>query len=246
MNLRSPAPPCGLLLALAAVLLPTGAQAQSNRGGLFSSVGLTSDYRYQGVSNSDGNPALQGYVHWWRPDGFYAGLFATQVDFDDPGDTSYELDLYGGKNFDLKDGKTRLTAEAMFTAFPNEHVWGPTYNFIQFKAAARRTQGPWVLTTTGSFVPEASYGAGEAWRLEGEAAYALRPNLSLKAGVGRRWIERGHDRTYWNIGATATWKQLSLELRYEDTDLTPAQCGFTDWRQPSVIGTLRVDLPPII
>ena len=166
MKLRSPAPPCGLLLALAAVLLPTGAQAQSNRGGLFSSVGLTSDYRYQGVSNSDGNPALQGYVHWWRPDGFYAGLFATQVDFDDPGDTSYELDLYGGKNFDLKDGKTRLTAEAMFTAFPNEHVWGPTYNFIQFKAAARRTEGPWVLTTTGSFVPEASYGAGEAggWR----------------------------------------------------------------------------------
>ena len=81
---------------------------------------------------------------------------------------------------------------------------------------------------------------------EGEAAYALRPNLSLKAGVGRRWIERGHDRTYWNIGATATWKQLSLELRYEDTDLTPAQCGFTDWCQPSVIGTLRVDLPPII
>ena len=138
MKLRSPAPPCGLLLALAAVLLPTGAQAQSNRGGLFSSVGLTSDYRYQGVSNSDGNPALQGYVHWWRPDGFYAGLFATQVDFDDPGDTSYELDLYGGKNFDLKDGKTRLTAEAMFTAFPNEHVWGPTYNFIQFKAAARQ------------------------------------------------------------------------------------------------------------
>lgn len=49
-----------------------------------------------------------------------------------------------------------------------------------------------------------------------------------------------------SAATTATWKQLYLELRYEDTDLTPAQCGFTDWRQPSVIGTIRVDLPPII
>src|SRR5690242_10077985 len=100
MTSRSLAPPCGLLLALVAAALPSPGQAQSSRGGLFSFVGVTSDYRYQGVSNSDGEPALQANIHWWRPDGLYLGLFATQVDFNDPGDTSYELDLYGGKNFD--------------------------------------------------------------------------------------------------------------------------------------------------
>lgn len=234
-----------LLLALAGGLVPAGAQAQS-RGALYSSVSLTSDYRYQGVSNSDGDPAFQAYVHWWRPDGYYLGLFASQVDFDDPGDTSYELDLYGGKNFDLKDRKTRLTLEAMFTAFPNEHVWGPTYNFVQFKAAARRTEGPLTLTATTSYVPEASYGAGQAWRLEGEAGYALSPNLSLKAGLGRRWVERGQDRSYWSLGGVATWKNLALELRYEDTDLSPAQCGFTDHCDPTLIGALRINLPPLM
>ncbi|MBA4013644.1 MAG: hypothetical protein C0481_17425 [Phenylobacterium sp.] len=245
MKLRSLAPPCGLLTALAAGLLPTGALAQSDWGGIFSALTLTSDYRYQGVSNSDG-PALQGYVHWQRRDGLYAGLFATQVDFDDgSGGPTYELDLYGGKHLDLKDGKTRLTVEAMFTAFPDEHVWGPTYNFVQLKAAARRTDGPWTLAATTSFVPEASYGAGQAWRLEGEAAYAVRPGLTLNAGLGRRWVERGQDRTYWTLGGAATWKQVTFELRYEDTDLGRAKCGFSDRCDAALIGALRLPLPPI-
>ncbi len=74
-------------LATAAVLLaipPTARAADLNTlfsGGLFPGITLTSDYRYEGVSESSGHPAVQGYVHWYRPDGFYAGVFATQVDF---------------------------------------------------------------------------------------------------------------------------------------------------------------------
>lgn len=238
--------PCGLPLALLAALLPGPALAQQSWGGIFSFVSLTTDYRYHGVSSSDGHPALQANAHWWRPDGFYAGLFATTVDFDDPGRTSYELDLYGGKTFDLKDRKTQLKLEAMFTAFPNEHVYGPTYSFVQFKAGARRKEGPVTLNAGVSFVPEASYGSGEAWLVEGKGAYQARPDLALNAELGRRWIERGEDRTFWSLGARAAWKAGALEVRYVDTDLSRAECGGTDRCEATLVGTVTLDLPPVM
>lgn len=247
----SHARPRGLWIALAAAILPAQAaqaqpQAPSSWGGIFTSVFLTSDYRYQGVSSSNANPATQLSVYWWRPDNFYAGAFTSEVDFDDPGHTSYEVDLYAGRHLDLNQKKTRVTAEAMFTAFPDEHVYGPTYNFVQLKLAARHTQDRLTLGAVTSYVPQASYGSGVAWRVEGEAAYALTPNLTLNAGIGRRWIERGQDRSYWNLGATAKWKTLSLGVRYEDTDLSRAECGYRDWCAPAIVGTLMVDLPPLM
>src|SRR4051812_30299679 len=95
-------PPVALPALLAATLLsaPAAGQAPGSRGGLHSAVTLTSDYRYQGVSNSDRHAAVQGVVHYFRPDGWYAGLFATEVDFNDFS-TSYELDFYGGKTLKL-------------------------------------------------------------------------------------------------------------------------------------------------
>ncbi|WP_374471767.1 TorF family putative porin [Phenylobacterium sp.] len=242
-------PPATAALALAMVALPASA---GEWGGLFPSVGVTSDYRYQGVSNSDGHPAVQGNVHYWRPDGLYAGLFVSQVDFND-GSTSFETDWYAGKTWDLDRGRTRLAAEAMYTAFPDNETWGPTYDFLQLKLAARRQQGPLALTATGSYVPQASYGSGQAWRLEGGADYALNRNLTVKAQVGKRWIDRGSDRAYWSLGASLgvggspLWRDYVFELRFQDTDRGKRDCGYNpDICGPALVGTVTVNLKPIL
>src|SRR4051812_38544706 len=96
-----------MVLPAAMALAPTPARA-GDWGGLFSAVTLASDYRYQGVSESLGRPVVQGYVHWWRPDGFYAGVFAAQADFGYVGAPSYEIDAYAGKNVRLQGGRTEL------------------------------------------------------------------------------------------------------------------------------------------
>ncbi|MET0275040.1 MAG: TorF family putative porin [Phenylobacterium sp.] len=230
-------------LALAAAL-----PAQAGEwGGLFSQIAVTSDYRYQGVSNSDGHAAVQANIHYWRPDGFYAGVFATGVDFNDVG-TSYEIDTYGGKNFRLEAGRTALKLEGMYTAFPDNRTPGPTYDFFQAKLAAHRTTGRLTTGVVTSFVPEASYGSGTAWRAEADAAYAVAPNLKVSGLVGRRWIERGQDRGYWSAGAAATWKTVTFDLRYFDTNLNRAECGRfnPDVCGATVVGTLTVALPPIL
>ncbi|MEP7311704.1 MAG: TorF family putative porin [Pseudomonadota bacterium] len=61
----------------ASALAPAGpACAEGWRG----SVVLTSDYVQRGVSQTDGDPAVQASVAYWHPTGWYGGLWASSVD----------------------------------------------------------------------------------------------------------------------------------------------------------------------
>lgn len=63
-------------------------------------VALTTDYIYQGVSESDGHPALQADLHA-NTDGSFFGAWASTRDRDlDPGAPG-ELEIYCGHRFDL-------------------------------------------------------------------------------------------------------------------------------------------------
>ncbi|HEV7384111.1 MAG TPA: hypothetical protein VGN89_04470, partial [Phenylobacterium sp.] len=105
------------------------------------------------------------------------------------------------------------------------------------------------LTTSAifAFVPEGSYRSGKVWRVEGEADYAVAPKLTLKALTGYQWGGRGHERTYWSLGAATSWKTLSFELRYVGNDRTRETCGFRPKScDAAVVGTVTVNLPPIL
>jgi uncharacterized protein (TIGR02001 family) len=210
-----------LILAIA---FAEGACAQDRCGRLYGALGVTSDYRYNGVSYSDGSPALQGYLHWWRPDGFYAGLWVTGVEFDDPQNTSVESDLYAGRNFTL--GSTRVSVETLYTFFPDTSTPGPTYDFLQLKLRVARSLRAFTLGALSAWTPEASYASGTAWRIAFDGAYDIDERLKVTANVGRRWIERGVDRSYWDLGLSASGQHFSFDVRYVDTDLATRACGF--------------------
>ena len=63
------------------------------------SYNVTSDYQWRGVSQTDGNAAIQVGVEHER-NGFYGGLWTSNVDFND--DTNIEYDLYGGYSGEYK------------------------------------------------------------------------------------------------------------------------------------------------
>lgn len=233
------------LLRALLLLLHAGPALASDPGGLFSAVTATSDY--QGVSSTQGQPALQGHVHWWRPDGWYAGAFGSQVDYKGATGASYEVDGYAGRNVDLDQGRTRLTGELMYSAFPDNRTPGPTFDFLQLKAKAQRSDGPWTAKATAAFSPQASYGAGQAWLAEIEAERKLRAGVTAKARVGRRWVGRGVDRSFWSLGAAWTRAPLTVELRYEDTDLSRHECGFDpDICGAAVVAAVTAALPPLM
>jgi len=77
--------------AIAAAVIAGSASATEFAGGALNyNVAATSDYVFRGISQTDGDPALQGGVDYSRGL-FYAGAWASNVDFAD-----YELDLYAG------------------------------------------------------------------------------------------------------------------------------------------------------
>lgn len=55
---------------------------------------LISDYMFRGVSQTDSSPAIQASLDYEHESGFFAGAWATNIDFGDDGDV--EIDYYAG------------------------------------------------------------------------------------------------------------------------------------------------------
>ena len=207
-------------------------------GKFYPSVSYTSDYRYNGVSYSGREPTPQASLHWLAPRGGYAGVWTSGVDFDDPGNTSVEGDLYVGRTLDF--GPSRVAGEVLYTFFPDKSFHGPTYDFIQLKVRGSRAFAAFTAGALAAWTPEASYDSGTAWRVAVDASYPVHPALKASASLGRRWIEVGVDRTFWDAGITGTWKKLALDLRYVDTNLDERECGFTRRCSATVVATLTL------
>ena len=92
-------------LALAAAV-PGRAQAQEPASTVAFNIGVFSDYRYRGISQTRLKPALQGGVDWSGPGGFYLGAWVSTIKWikDAQGDAGFELDLYGGFKGEISPG----------------------------------------------------------------------------------------------------------------------------------------------
>jgi uncharacterized protein (TIGR02001 family) len=65
-------------------------------------VTLQSDYIFRGISQTSRDPALQGSINYSDKTGFYAGVWASNVEFNGP--ENVEIDLYAGWATTLKNG----------------------------------------------------------------------------------------------------------------------------------------------
>ncbi|PHS73141.1 MAG: hypothetical protein COB22_02430 [Cycloclasticus sp.] len=77
--------------AIAGLLVASGAASALELSG---NVALTTDYIWRGISQTGADPAIQGGFDADLGNGLYAGVWASNVDFDD--DASIEVDVYGG------------------------------------------------------------------------------------------------------------------------------------------------------
>lgn len=85
-----------MLASLSAAMLLVSLPSQADVSG---NLGITSNYLWRGVSQTQDKAAVQGGLDYSHQSGFYAGSWASNVDFNDG--TSYELDLYAGFSTDL-------------------------------------------------------------------------------------------------------------------------------------------------
>ena len=111
-----------------------------------------------------------------------------------------------------------------------------------------RSTGDWRVLVADPLVEAVVIAAPqELHRAVCEAAFALGKSVTLKALVGHQTTERRPDRSYWSLGGEVRWRHLIFDLRYQDTDLSKARCGFNpDICGPALTGAVTAVLPLIL
>ncbi|MCZ8252766.1 MAG: TorF family putative porin [Hylemonella sp.] len=149
MNLKSK-------IALAALALTAGSSAFAQ---LAYNVGVVSEYRYRGIAQTAGEPAVQGGLDYAHSSGFYLGAWGSNISWiKDDGDaagvktkSNVEIDLYGGY-------KGAITKDLSYdVGYLRYEFVGNKYKDIGTAAANANTDEAYVGLTYGPATLKYSY-----------------------------------------------------------------------------------------
>jgi uncharacterized protein (TIGR02001 family) len=230
-------------------------------------VGGTSDYVFRGVSQTLEDPAAQGSIDLTFGI-FYAGVWASNVDFNDAPKANAEVDLYAG----VKPvwGPVTFDVGAIYYAYPGaddglNFLTTGQLDYVELKAGYSLIS-PWIkgLTsgTTVYWSPDYSLETGGVFTLEGAASYALpqfgivAPSISGAYGTVYGDIDEGFsvggnsedEYSYWNVGLALAVEKFTFDFRYWDTDIdvtTPngSVCVAQDLCDERFVFTAKATLP---
>jgi uncharacterized protein (TIGR02001 family) len=210
------------------------AYAQDSDFAVSASVAVQSDYRFRGISQNNTEVAPQASLTVSGPEGFYVGAWASKTNWllNQPGSPSFELDLTFGKNTDLF-GFANLNTYILYYAYPDAKTPGVALknaSFFEITNIVSRSWGPFSTSFTWAYTPNFSLGGGTGNYISGNLSVPLNDWLTASGTVGHQWVSAAklfgsRDYTHFDIGATATYRSLALDLRYVDTDLSSAQCS---------------------
>jgi uncharacterized protein (TIGR02001 family) len=217
---------------LVPVLLAVGLATANSRAALAGPGGaltVTSDYVLRGVSQSNGEPVLQGDVHWNFPAGWSSGLWGSQLRFW-PRAATDELGAYlqwqgtVSRDFDLGAAYTHYT-------YPNDPR-PVSYNYDELSVSlAWRDQ----IYLAATWTPRLNlYSATEGlasnrpvYTVEASWHRTIRPRFDLEVGlgfydpqgVGYASYAYGNATLGWHYGhwranLSAIWVQDALHRQY--------------------------------
>ena len=160
-----------LSLILSATLLTAGIYSEKSHAveGLSANVGVTSNYVWRGMTQTDDQPAISGGIDYNAASGFYVGTWASNVDFGD--DTSAEVDFYAGYGFDA--GEVAIDLGYIFYGFPG---------CGDCDASEVYASASWEAITVGAFVTadsEAGADFGDAHYIYADLAFEVAQGLEL-------------------------------------------------------------------
>ncbi len=197
-------------LVLAAIAAPASAQDVD----ISFNLGATSDYVFRGVSQTDEDPAIQGGADL-TAGLFYAGVWASNVDFGD--DTDAEIDLYAG----VKPTYAGFTFDVgvigyFYPGAPDFADW----DYVEGKIAVSHPINETATWGVAAFYSDDfTGGTGPAWYYELNASAKLAEKWSVSGALGRQEIDLAGDYTTWNLGVGyAFTDHVAVDLRYWDTD----------------------------
>lgn len=203
------------------------------------SATVVSDYKFRGISQTDGNFAVQGGITISHESGFYIGTWGSSIDdyVTAHGTAHQELDLIAG--FKKTVGGATFDIGAVYYVYPGTRAEGDpsSSDFIEPYASISYALGPVTAKGTVNYAPKQKALAldqrgpkNDNVYIAGDLSGAI-PNtpIGLTAHLGHTfgpsWLSIGKEYTDWSLGATYTYKALTFGVSYVDTDgdfITPS------------------------
>lgn len=183
-------------------------------------VGLASDYIFRGISQTQGNGAIQGGLDVVHDSGLYIGTWASNVDFG--GDASVEFDYYAGLGNDITEDISYDLGWIKY-AYPGESALNFSEYYASLSAYGFTVGAAYSDDFGGSDTTLYSYLGYE---------YTLPYEIGLALQYGKYDFKDatfGNDDSYndWSIGLSKTLAGLDFGLTYSDTSLSSSECeGF--------------------
>ncbi len=211
------------LLAGASIFSASHAHAEASWSG---NINLVSEYRFRGIDQTWGQPALQGGVDWNHTDGWYAGASASNVSSRSYPGGSSEIDLYGGFNGKINEDWS-YTVGAYGYIYPGanlRHARCPSASFSAPCAAALPSQSYNTL--------EINAGLGWRW-LAYKMSVSATDYFGANQNTGYNRSTRGS--VYHDLTATMPLTDsVSLAVHGGYTDIRADTGGYSpnyaDWR----------------
>jgi uncharacterized protein (TIGR02001 family) len=218
-------------VALPAIAVAADAVHPEWWGSVASSITLASDYSYRGISQTQLDPAVQGSIDWSNSKGFKAGVWASNLNYNDGGDASSEFDLYAGYMHDF--GSVTLDVGGIQYFYPAT-TSSRNYDYVEAYAAGTYHITDTATTTVSlNYSPDYFGGSGASYYLRAAGVAPVAYGISLEGWVGNMWIQENAtygtpDYTDWMLGAAYDLKGYVLRAQYVDTDLSEAKCSGTN------------------
>ena len=191
-------------------------------------VGFVSEYSFRGIAQSNENPAVQGGFDISHESGLYAGVWGSNVNFNDGDEASLEVDLYAGYAGEIE-GFT-YDIGAIYYAYPGADS-ALDYDFWEGALSVGYDFDVAALTASVNYSPEYFGESGDAQYYALGVDVPLPHDFSLSAHVGYQDIDEEDvfgvpDYTDWSIGLGYNFEGFDLSLQYIDTDLDePGECS---------------------
>ncbi|UZW56707.1 TorF family putative porin [Sphingobium sp. JS3065] len=206
---------------------------------------LVSDYRFRGISQTNKRAAVQGTFTVSHTSGFYATVWGSSVDryiYDN----SQEIDLIAGYKHSF--GGTTLDVGVLYYYYPNSGF--KNSDFAEPYASVSHTLGPVTGKLSAAYAPKQqalsldNVTKRDSLYIAGDLSAAIpQTPLSLSAHLGRSfnrsYLTFGEKYTDWSVGASYTWKSLTLGVSYVDTNKDLFN-GTRNISKAGVVGTIGV------
>ncbi|MFZ4762445.1 MAG: TorF family putative porin [Alphaproteobacteria bacterium] len=211
------------LVAATLALSTSVAQAEDKLPGKFSgTVGMTSDYVFRGVSQTNEDAAFQASIDWAHDSGVYAGIWGSNVNFgsgknskSNAGDL--ETDVYAG--YKGKVDAFTYNLGGIYYVYPGASS-NLDYDYFELTVGGAYDFGIASVSAAVNYSPD-FFGTADdtAWYYTAGVSVPLGQYFSASANIGHQNLDTSKDYTDWNVGVAATYDSFTLGLKYVDTNL---------------------------